>query len=71
MRNQAEVAQERQRLLVKLEKRRQGLYNEMEFVEILAQFWPWSNMAEKVDRLQSEIGRIDQQKHQLSAFAVC
>ena len=44
----------------KLQKRLAGIRNEMEFVEILAQFWPLPNMALKVERLQAEIARLDQ-----------
>jgi hypothetical protein len=58
---------ERQRQLARIEKRIQSLHNEMEFVEILAQFWPWPNMVLKVERLQSEIARL---RHQSSRLAL-
>jgi hypothetical protein len=45
----------------KVEKRLRSLQNEMEFLEILAQFWPWPNMILKVERLQREIQHIRQQ----------
>lgn len=63
--------QDRQRHPAKLEKRLQSLRNEMEFVEILAQFWPWPNMADKVERLQAEIQRLDYQSSRTSYLKVC
>jgi hypothetical protein len=58
---------ERQQQLSRIEKRIQALHNEMEFVEILAQFWPLPNMSLKVERLQSEIERL---RHQTSRMAL-
>jgi len=52
--------------LARLEKRMRSLHNEMEFVEILAQFWPLPNMASKVERLQAEIQRLRHQSSRLS-----
>ncbi len=50
----------------KLKKRLESLRHEMEFVEILAQFWPLPNMALKMERLQDEITRLDQLTQRLS-----
>jgi len=61
MRSTHPIEKARQRQLVQIEKRVQSLYHEMEFLEILAQFWPWPNMAQKVDRLQLEIERLRNQ----------
>jgi hypothetical protein len=66
MLNRHHFTADHQRQVAKLEKRMQGLRNEMEFVEILAQFWPWPNMADKVERLQAEIKRLDHQVHRVS-----
>ncbi len=57
---------DRARQLARVEQRIQSLRNEMEFIEILAQFWPWPNMAEKVERLQSEIDRLRHQSSRMS-----
>lgn len=45
----------------------QSIRNEMEFLEILAQFWPWQNMAQKVERLQQRLNLLNSQ-HQLYAL---
>ena len=66
MRSTHPIEKARQRQIAKVEKRIQNLYNEMEFVEILAQFWPWQNMADKVDRLQVEIERLRSQTKSLN-----
>lgn len=47
--------------LLKLQKQMQGLKNEMEFVEILAQFWPLPNMAAKVTRMEQKLVSLEQQ----------
>ncbi|WP_303675102.1 hypothetical protein [Vampirovibrio chlorellavorus] len=51
----------RQKQLKQLSKQIQGLRNEMEFVEILAQFWPLPNMSQKMERLQQRLALLDQQ----------
>lgn len=56
--------QQRQRLLRKVEKQIQGLQNEMEFVEILVQFWPWPNMALKMERMEQKMRLLQQQRQQ-------
>lgn len=61
----------REQRLVQIEKRIQSLHNEMEFVEILAQFWPWPNMAQKVDRLNAEIEHLRKQSGRLSFATAC
>ena len=58
----------RQLNLLKLQKQMQGIKNEMEFVEILAQFWPLPNMAAKVDRLERKLHILQQQYHQYTAL---
>jgi hypothetical protein len=35
-----------------LKKKIRRLQNEIDFVEILVQFWPWANMANRMERLQ-------------------
>lgn len=35
-----------------LKKQIRRLQNEIDFVEILVQFWPWANMAKRMERLQ-------------------
>jgi hypothetical protein len=47
--------------LLKLQKQMQGIKNEMEFVEILAQFWPLPNMAEKMERLEQKLNLLNSQ----------
>ncbi len=51
----------RQKQLKQLSRQIQGLRNEMEFVEILAQFWPLPNMSQKMERLQQRLTLLDQQ----------
>jgi hypothetical protein len=46
---------------LRLQKKMQGLQNEMEFVEILVQFWPWQNMSDKMERLQSNLSEMQRQ----------
>lgn len=53
--------QHQQQQLVKLQKEMQGLRNEMEFVEILVQFWPLPNMAQKMERLEQRLYLLNQQ----------
>lgn len=52
---------QRQQKLRKLQQQMQGLRNEMEFVEILAQFWPWQNMILKMERLQERLNSLNHQ----------
>jgi hypothetical protein len=58
---QQDLRKQRQLHLLKLQKQMQGLKNEMEFVEILAQFWPLPNMAAKMERLESKLQHLDRQ----------
>lgn len=51
----------REQQLKQLSKQIQGLRNEMEFVEILAQFWPLPNMSQKMERLQQRLNLLNQQ----------
>jgi hypothetical protein len=57
---------QRQQQLLKLQRQMQGLQNEMEFIEILVQFWPWSNMAQKVERMEQQLRLLDLQHQRLS-----
>jgi len=52
---------QRQKQLHKLQRQIQGLRNEMEFVEILAQFWPWQNMLLKMERLEERLDFLNRQ----------
>jgi hypothetical protein len=52
---------QQQRMLMTLQKQIQELRNEMEFVEILVQFWPWSNMSHKMERLEKKLNGLTQQ----------
>lgn len=54
--------------LLKLQKHMQGIQHEMEFVEILAQFWPIPNMSHRMERLQQKLQIINQQYHQFSGL---
>ena len=63
-------AKQREQHLLKLQKQMQGLKNEMEFVEILAQFWPLPNMSQKMERLEARLHELNhqyQQHNQLKA----
>lgn len=53
----------REQQLKQLSRQIQGLRNEMEFVEILAQFWPLPNMSQKMERLQQRLNVLDRQYH--------
>ncbi len=52
---------QRQKKLRKLQSQIQGLRNEMEFVEILVQFWPWQNMILKMERLEEQLNSLNRQ----------
>lgn len=54
-------AKQSQQQLLKLQKEMQGIRNEMEFVEILVQFWPLPNMASKMERLEQRLHVLNQQ----------
>lgn len=54
--------QQRNQQLKQVEKRIQALRNEMEFVEILVQFWPWQNMSLKMERLEQKMLQLEQQR---------
>lgn len=56
----------RQQQLLKLQRQMQGIQNEMEFVEILVQFWPWSNMAQKIERMEQRLQFLNLQHQRLS-----
>jgi hypothetical protein len=63
-------AQQREKHLQTIQKQMQGLKNEMEFVEILAQFWPLPNMSQKMERLEArlhELSALYQHQSQLKA----
>ena len=61
MRSTHPIEKARQRQIAKVEKRIQNLYNEMEFVEILTQFWPLPNMSEKMARLEERLTQLNRQ----------
>jgi hypothetical protein len=48
-----------------LERKITRLHNELEFVDILAQFWPWDNMTLRASRLQEHLLTLKQQQNQL------
>ena len=54
-------SQQHEKNLLKLQNQMKSLQNEMEFVEILAQFWPLPNMAQKMDRLEKRMTILNQQ----------
>lgn len=54
--------QQRQKLLRKVEKRIQGLHNEMEFIEILVQFWPLQNMTRKLERMAQRMRLLEAER---------
>lgn len=58
---------QRREQIAKLEKRILSLQNEMDFVEILVQFWPWPNMAERMERKQQLLARLQKQVRQLQS----
>jgi hypothetical protein len=55
----------RQRMLSRNQKRIRRLQNEIDFVEILVQFWPWPNMADRMERLQGRLQELNRQTRQL------
>lgn len=63
-----DIGRQRQLQMLKLQKEMQGLRNEMEFVEILAQFWPLPNMNHKMERLENKLQLLSQQYQQYSAL---
>lgn len=54
--------------IAKLQKEMQTLQNEMEFVEILAQFWPFPNMARKMERLEQKLLLLKRQYNSYTAL---
>ncbi|HEY9746164.1 MAG TPA: hypothetical protein V6C99_08105 [Oculatellaceae cyanobacterium] len=57
-----------QKELLKLNKQIQSVRNEMEFVEILAQFWPLPNMAQKMERLERKLALLNAQASRYSTL---
>lgn len=64
-----EAAGQRQAHLMKLHRQMQGLRNEMEFVEILTQFWPLPNMAARMERLEERLHLLNQQASRMQVQA--
>jgi predicted RNase H-like nuclease (RuvC/YqgF family) len=62
------AAKQDKQTLLKLKKQMQSLQNEMEFVEILAQFWPFPNMARKMERLEQKLEQLKRQYAHYSAL---
>lgn len=58
--NQTATKQQQANIL-KLKKQMQGIQNEMEFVEILTQFWPLPNMSSKMERLEEKLTQLNRQ----------
>ncbi len=61
-----QLDKQRQQQLQNLQRQMQGLRNEMEFVEILVQFWPLPNMAEKMERMEQKLRVLDLQHQRLN-----
>ena len=59
----------RQKNLLTLKKRMQGVRNEMEFVEILAQFWPLPSMIHRMERLEERLSHLSLSYRQMIAEA--
>jgi DNA repair exonuclease SbcCD ATPase subunit len=62
------AAKQDKQTLLKLKKQMQSLQNEMEFVEILAQFWPFPSMARKMERLEQKLEQLKRQYAHYSAL---
>jgi len=60
----------RQARMLRLKKKMQGVQNQIEFVEILTQFWPLPNMSDKMERLQHKMQLLLHQYHALNRLAV-
>ena len=45
--------------LKKIKRQMQGLKNEMDFIEILTQFWPLPNMEQKMERMSSRMESLN------------
>ncbi len=65
------LQKQRQLHLLKLKKQMRGIQNEMEFVEILVQFWPLPNMAQKMQRLEQRLSQLQQQYGQTAHLQAC
>jgi hypothetical protein len=57
-------AQRRQQI-EKMQAEIRSLQNQRDFVEILVQFWPWNNMATRLQRLENEVEQIELKIRQL------
>jgi uncharacterized protein YigA (DUF484 family) len=66
--NQTQANDQRQLQLQNLQKQMQGVRNEMEFVEILTQFWPLPNMSQKMERLEERLQLLSDQYHHYAAL---
>lgn len=60
--------QVRRAQMLRLKRQMQSVQNEIEFVEILAQFWPLPNMVEKMERLEQRILTLNAQYQQFSGL---
>jgi len=47
------------RHLTQLKKQMNKVRQELEFIEILAQFWPFPNMADKMERLNARMKKLE------------
>lgn len=56
----------RQMQMLRLKKKMQGVKNEIEFVEILTQFWPLPNMHQKMERLEARMMSLHTQYEQFA-----
>jgi hypothetical protein len=62
--------QVRRAQMLRLKRQMQSVQNEIEFVEILAQFWPLPNMVDKMERLEQRILILNAQYQQFSGLPV-
>ncbi len=50
--------------LLRIKRQMQGLKNEMDFIEILTNFWPLPNMATKMERLEQRMQALNSRYEQ-------
>lgn len=50
--------------LLKIKRQMQSLKNEMDFIEILTNFWPLPNMATKMERLEKRMQSLNNRYEQ-------
>ncbi len=63
---QAQMAAQRKQHIAGLQRRMRSLKNQMDFLEIFSNFWPFGNMNARVDRMEQEMQTLNSQFDQVA-----